>query len=142
MKIEMTAEEYYDEGCAFLTGEGLRHLENYEEILFSYPDDSWLEEEMGETDNGPFGGHWYAMIKESDLSLFVLLRQSDFSREVMFFDSETSLHVKWENILFDAYKTAYENNDLDYFNLTEKDYLALLETVKVRGTLRHAMFDL
>lgn len=142
MKIEMTVEEYYDEGYAFLTGEGLKHLENHEEILFSYPDDSWLEEEMGETDNGPFGGNWYARIEDSDLSLYVILRQSDFSREAMFFDSEISMRTEWENILFNAYKTAYENNDLEYFNLTEEDYLGLVKVREERGTVRHAMFDL
>jgi hypothetical protein len=124
MKIEMTIEEYYFEnGHEFLTGRGLQELDNCRDILFAYPDSSWLEEEMGETDCGPFFGYWYGKIMDEEKSLFAILKQSDFSRLVEFFDSKEALIKAWEGILYRALLTARETGDWEYFGEADEEGL-------------------
>ena len=121
--IEMTIEEFYfDDGYDCLTAKGIQAVSGVEEVLHYYPDNSWVDEEMGECDAGPYGGYWYAKWTDVDKGLFAILQRSDWSRDAVFFDTLVELEKEWESIHMIALETARDNDDLEYFNMTIEEY--------------------
>jgi len=123
MKIKMTPEEFYDGGYNLLTAEGIRSLENVEEVLFAYPDSSWLEDEQGTTDNGPFRGFWHGLMHDVEKSLFAILTQSDFHRSVQFYETLQDVSTEWEDLLMSAWDNARDVGELEAeFDITIDEY--------------------
>ena len=124
MKINMQHEDFYfGDGYEYLSAKGIvEGLESAAEILHAYPDDSWIDEEMGECDCGPYGGYWYAKWSDVEKGFFCILRRSDFSREAEYYDTLTDLEAAWEEIHMDALDTARDNVDLGYFDMATAEY--------------------
>ena len=137
MTIKMTPEEFANDGHELLSAKGWRELENIDACLFyAIGDGTWLDDEMGETDNGPFCGQWWGMIRDKENRLFVVLRISDWSRDVRFFDTDAELMRFWEDVQMEAYLIAAENCDLEYFDLTNEEFAEIYSEYYAQRGLR------